>query len=455
MLIDRLYNRAALATLGLLCLAGTAGAQQPTAARQSITLEQAIQIALERNPTLQIAENTSELDAIAVRQQKNSFLPNLSVTTQNSETVGRSFSQDEGKIITQTTNTTNTGLQSQFVVFNGYQNNALLAQARLNQTAGLADVSRSRQTVVFTVISNYLTLITQQEQLRVQQEALTSQVAQEAQIKAYVDAGARAISDLYQQQATTASSRLSLVQTQRALDLARIGLVRTLHLDPMQNYDFQIPALSDAAVTVAAIDLPSISERALAQRADVAAAQTRVSAAEQQLRVAKATRYPALSLTVGYSSAYTTANDAGFFDQLNNRRGGQVGLGLSLPIFDRQASALARQRANIQMENARINLESARQNVSIEVRTAYLDLQSAQEQLNAAEAQLRAATLALQTSQQRYNVGAANLVELTQAQLAQVRAASDMVNARYGLVFQTRLIDYYLGNIAVPETATR
>ena len=44
-------------------------------------------------------------------------------------------------------------------------------------------------------------------------------------------------------------------------------------------------------------------------------------------------------------------------------------------------------------------------------------------------------------------MGAASLVELTQARTARLRAASDLVSARYRLVFQSRLMDYYLGGM--------
>jgi outer membrane protein len=63
--------------------------------------------------------------------------------------------------------------------------------------------------VAFTVASNFLALVQQQEQLRVQRENLAAQEAQEKQIKAFVDAGSRPISDLYQQQATVAAARRS------------------------------------------------------------------------------------------------------------------------------------------------------------------------------------------------------------------------------------------------------
>ena len=449
------YKNALLIALVGIAAAGSASAQQPAPAAQRpvqvITLEQAIEIGLERNPTLQIAENTSELDAITVRQQQMSFLPNLNANTSTSQSYGRAFNQDEGRIVNQTTSSVSGGLQSSVTLFNGFSNNASLAQARLNQSAGVHEVARSRQTVVFTVMSNYLALIEQQEQVAVQQENLAAQQAQEAQIQAYVDAGARPISDLYQQQATTANSQLGVVQARRALELARMALIRTLHLDPLQEYRFEQPALGDTTGAAAAVDVAALAARALASRPDLSAAQTRVAAAQQQMRIASASRWPSVSLSMGYNSSFNTANDDPFFDQLDARRGGSFGLGFSLPVFDRNASRLARQRAAIQVENAQINLENARQTVAIEIRTAALDLQSTQEQLRVAELQPRAADLALQTTQQRYNVGAANIVELTLARAARVQAASDLVNARYGLTFQSRLMDYYLGNLAAGE----
>jgi outer membrane protein len=116
-------------------------------------------------------------------------------------------------------------------------------------------------------------------------------------------------------------------------------------------------------------------------------------------------------------------------------------------LFDRGSTDLATQRAQINEENARLELKNRQQQIGLEVRRAYLDYQAAVQQLDAAEAQLRAAALALQTSQQRYNVGAATLLEVTQARATQLQAASGLVTARYGLLFQRTLIGYYVGDL--------
>jgi outer membrane protein len=66
---------------------------------------------------------------------------------------------------------------------------------------------------------------------------------------------------------------------------------------------------------------------------------------------------------------------------------------------------------------------------------------------------VRSAELALSASQDRYEAGASTLVELTQARATQVQAASSLVTARYNLLFQRTLMDYYVGDIDPKQLA--
>jgi outer membrane protein len=429
----------------LFAAAPALGAQ--AAPQQTITFDDAIRIALRQNTALQQANNAAELNSADVRQQRLSFLPDLRFSTSTGQSYGRTFSEDEGRIINETTQSLNAGVQSSVTLFNGLTNIASLRSAQLGEEAGERNVQREEQTVAFTVASNFLALVQQQEQLRVQRENLAAQQAQEAQIKAYVDAGSRPISDLYQQQAAVAAQRSQVVNAERALELAKVDLMQTLQLDPRGNYAFAPPALDTTSRVTARFDLDSLLTRALSRRSDLFAQQSLVSAAAQDVKAAKGSRWPSLSLSAGYNSAYNSATDLAFSDQFNQRRGGSISLGVSIPLFDRGSTALAAQRAEISEENTRLELKDRQQQIGLEVRRAYLDYQAATQQLDAAEAQLRAAQLALESSLQRYNVGAATLLEVTQARAAQLEAASALVTARYGLLFQRTLIGYYVGDL--------
>jgi len=453
-MLSSMYRRT-LATLlmtGLLAVAREPlGAQQPVGRSAPpatvVTFDQALKLALTQNTGIKQAQNAAALNSTAVTQSKLAFLPNLSISANTAQNYGRNFSQTDGQIINTTTNTLNTGLSSSVTLFDGMKNVANLKSAQLDERAGEQDLSRAKQTAVFTVASNYLVLVTQQQQLAVQQQNLAAQEALENQISQFVKAGSRPVSDLYQQQASVASARAGVVTAQNAVELAKVDLIQTLQLNPRGTYDFQAPAMPNAAAADASFNLDSLLDRAFAQRPDLGAVTSRVDAAQQDVRAASASKWPTVSLTGGYNSGVSTAADVSFLDQLNQRRGGSIAVGISIPLFDRGATQTATERAQIQADNAKLALETQRQQVALEVRRAYLDYEAARQQLAAADAQQKAAALATTTTQQRYQVGAATLVELSQARATQVQAQSAFINASNNVVFQQSLMSYYTGEL--------
>ena len=445
-------NKATFAAL-LAALAGVLGAPVTLAQSRIITFDEAVNIALEQNASLKQAETAAKLDTVGVSEARMQFVPNLMLNTGTSQNYGRNFDQSEGRIINESSRSANLGLSSGVVVFDGFGNTASLREAKLAEAASQLDVQRTRETVIFTVASNFLSLIQQREQLRVQRENLSAESALEEQIQSYVNAGARTIADLYQQQANVASARFAVVTAERAAELTKVDLMQTLQLDPQGIYEFQAPPPESLASAGEPADLTILLERAYAQRSDLDAQQSRVDAADQGIRIARSGYWPRVSLNAGYNSGYTSSSEFDFIDQLDQRRGGSVNLGVSIPLFDRNSVQIASRRAELRKENARIAFESQLNDVGLQVRRAHLDHRAAQEQLSAAEAQQRAAELALQAAQDRYQAGASTLVELSQSRALQVQAASSLVSARYNLLFQRTLMDYYVGDLDAARSA--
>ena len=439
---------AALATLALnnVVVAQNAPPASVSGAR-IISFQEAIRIALEQNTSVRAAKNASALGQVGVSEAKSQFLPNLTASTTGAENYGRSFDQNSGQLVNQSTQSVSMGVNSGVVLFDGFGNIAQLRSAKLSNAASEQELHRARETVAFSVASQFLALIQRQEQLRVQRENLQAVTELERQIQTFVDNGARTIADLYQQQASVASARFAVVDAERTAELAKVDLMQTLQLDPTAIYEFEPREDSTAAAASQQFDLGLLQTRASGQRIDLKAEQARVDAADQNVRVARSNRWPTLSLNAGYSSTYNSASTGAFTDQLDDRRGGSMSLGISVPIFDRFATSNATRRAEIQADNERLNLENLQQDVALQVRRAHLDFNAAQEQLVVAQAQVRAAEQSLQATQERYTAGASTLVEVTQARAAQVQAASALVFARFNLQFQRTLIDYYTGDL--------
>jgi len=417
-----------------------------------IELPEAIQIALQQNSTLRRAENASALDHVAVSQAQMSFAPDLRLSVSGSRNYAWSSEKDDpgtwdDESASSSSSSARAGLSSGMVLFDGLANVADLQRARLEEDAGLLELERARQTVIFQVMTGWLSMIEAQEQVRVREENLSAQEDQERQVRALVEGGARPISDLYQQQAAVASARLTLVQARRTYELACVDLVQQLQLDPTAAYDFVVPPLPEDEGEGTEPDQRALLELALARRADLNATEILEQAAGQREKSAKAGRWPSLSLSASLSAGYSDSDSGNLLDQFGDRQSGSVGLSLSMPLFDRRATSSAIEQARVSRVNARLALADARQDVALQVRRAVLDVNAAREQLRAADARMRAAQQALEANEERYAAGAATLFEVTLARTDWVSAVSERVRARYNLLWQKRLLDYYVGDL--------
>ncbi len=490
-----LMMAAAVLAAGRAAQAQQAQNERPEA--QTITLGEATRIALEQNTTLKRAQSDARLRGTITTRERMDFLPNLQISSSGTRTFGRSFSQEEGAIINETSNFFGAEASANVDLFNGFEKFASLRRARLEETASTLRLERTRQDVVFQVFDGFTTLQQNRQLAEVRAQELEAQRELLEQVEALVEVGRRPVSDLYQQQAATAEARAALAAAQREVTLTETQLIQVLQLDPSGTYAFKAPALADSSALGsvqelgpveegAAYRLDRLLEQALARRADLGAADVSADAAEQGVRAARSGYWPSLAVGVGYGSDWSgnallpvsgtgtdprtitvTPDDGGppatltvpgtgtdpafeqpaFLEQLDQRRGGSVRLSLSFPVFDRLETRTQVEEAQVQALNARYDLQDQQQQIALQVRQALADYRSAQTQLEATTERLEAARRAQEAARRRYELGAATFVEVTEALTEFVTARSARVRARYDVLLAQTLINYYTGGL--------
>lgn len=418
---------------------------------RTISIDEAVDIALERNVTLRQASNNLDAQSAQVLAERGDFLPDLGVSLTPVQRYGTTFDQTAGAFTSEQTQSFSGTVRTNLNLFNGFADVASLNQAQNTLEQRSQTVERTRQTVVFDVVSTFLDVISNREQIRIREENLESQQQQLDQIREFTRVGSRPISDLYQQEAAVAQAEFQLLQAERQLQLSRTRLIQTLQLDPFGQYDFVVAELDEETALVPdSYELERLMREAFSRRADLKAQELAISATRQGVRVAQSSYWPSITLSGSVSGNYSsTTEDAlgvGFSDQIfDDRRSESLVLSVNVPLFNRFQTRNQVQQAQVRHENARLDLEALQQDVALQVRQAYLDYQTAAKNLDVTAKQLRAAERALQAAEERYDVGAATLVELSQVRADYVQAASDRVNARYNFVFQEKLIEYYTG----------
>ena len=419
---------------------------------QKITLQEAINIAVENNYQLKQAENNLELADANILNSMADFLPSINGSSTASRGVGRTFNSNTGQIEDNPNNSFSMSVSASMPIFMGFQNINGLRNSQQTKISREESLKRAKESLIFTTATNFLQVILTRELLEIDKENLATSIKQLEQVQAQVEVGSRAAVDLYNQQAQVANDELTITQRENTLSINELQLIRQLQIDPLGNYEFVNPKAGVENVITMDYDLEALISEALVGRADIRSEEASIEALKYSLYATQGNILPSLTFSTSLSTSWDERiKEAGvnfndqFFDQNIYR---SFRLNLSIPIFNNLDRKYSIQSSKIQLKNAKLTLDNSKLEVVQEVTQAYNDYVSYKKQKEATAKSLFASEKAFETQQERYNVGASTLIELSQAQATYTTAQSNYTQVLYNLIFQEKLLDYYLGKLS-------
>ena len=222
-----------------------------------------------------------------------------------------------------------------------------------------------------------------------------------------------------------------------------------------------------------------IYQEALKHFGSILGSQYRVSAAEKNLSASKGNLYPQLTLNAqagtNYASNYLTYAQSGtiigqqpvgytsqrdtvfqpvyginssvipFNNQFNNNLRQSVSLNLTLPFFNAWQGQYAVRQAKINLYTQQLSKYNAELTLKQNVYKAHNDAINSIQKYYAAQRAADAAQRALDFAKKRYDLGLTTTVDFLVTQNSNFTAASNLLGAKYDLIFKLKVIDYYLG----------
>ena len=431
-------------------------AQMPA---QTLTLDEAIRIALERNiDVVQTFNNIASADA-AVRSAWGDYLPTVSATggwtRGQRSSLGNTvyFVPGVGPVEQQSETFTtskqwSTGASASLTVFDGLSREANLSSAKSRQAVAERNSERARQAIVNYVVSGYLNVLRNEQLVKVSEENLKRDQRQLERITESNRVGALSLADVYRQQSQVASDELELINTQNNYAKASADLVALIGLDPYMTYEFHDASLAmklDSTDTDATVqqyrDLIAVTRRAMSARPDFEAARLNLESASSGVTASMGSYYPSVSIFGQYG------NFSEYLDKLMLNKNYQVAWGFSLRwnLFDGFLREQQVESARVQERNAQVTYAQAEKDISVEVRKALLDLEAAKKSWEVSEKALVSAREDRKIAEERYNLGAGTLLDLLVANASYVNAEAARVNAISGFFIARHNMEYMLG----------
>lgn len=423
-----------LRTLALaLCATLAANAQSPfsgsvpdpqaAAAAQSLTLREAIRLALKNNLGAILAgENSREARGrhqVALSQLLPRLDARISQSSIQANLAAYGFSSFPG-------------INSVVGPYSLFDSRALLTQQVLNlqaldrskagaenERAALLDAQDARDSVVLVAAALYLDALTGASRIQAAEARVAAAQALYDQAVSFNKAGVVPGIDVLRADVQLKAQHQRLIAYRNDFEKQKLRLARAIGLP-----DGTPLRLADSMPSADSSALPKVDDaiaQALSTRLDYRALQSRVKAAELARRSASAGKLP----TIGFAGDYGANGKA----PDNSHGSFSVGVALQVPVFDGGRVKGEELEADAALSRLRAGLADLRSKIEFEVRSAELDLQAAADQLEVARGVTDVSRRQLEQARDRFAAGVTNNLEVVQAQETLALADEDLIRS--------------------------
>ena len=404
---------------------------------QPLTLEQCIQIGLEKSTSMRNARLNLAIQELRVKTSRADYFPRIfsNGNYDFSDRIDFGFEPENY----------NLGLGAQYTIWDNGQREGGFAQAKESLSAIVSRNEGIKQSLILQITEAYYDVLQFQALVEVSEQNLARAQENTQRTKDFVAAGSLIPADVATAELQEGNNRLALLQNQNSLQVAKARLPRLLGLDPgvlitvTEDESFQ---LYQQRGTIERIEIPveEAIQTALDNRPEFKETEAQLRSQEWSLTLSKLQRWPRLNADVDYN--------VNLDDYLRERenfsdfRSWSAGVSLNFTLFDGGILGNRVKELTMQLEQARENASDLERSVALDVRQSYLNLKRSEESVDISKTQVVNAQLSLEVIQGRFDVDKAILLELLDAQTSYAQALTNEVNTFYDYkIAQTRLQD--------------
>lgn len=394
---------------------------------QPLSLPDAINLALQKNYDLRIARNVVDINRINNHIGTAGGLPTVSGNASDQESVANINQRlNTGTEISRTgaaVNALNANVTGSQLLYNGFRVRYTKNRLEVLQQQSEQQLAAQIQNTIAGVMVRYYDVVRQQRYILTLQQSIGLSEKQLEIVQAKQNVGLANNADLFQSQIDLNTRKQDLQAQQLALSQAQTDLLAWLDVEADSTVVITDSILLDQNVQLAAV------LSGLPQNPEITILNQEININELIEKEVAAQRYPSLRANAGIN--YGRNQSAGGQLLLNQSYGPFIGLSLAVPIYNGGIFKRQQQTASIVTQNSRLQ----RENVLLDYRALALrtyqayasSLQQIETQQNTYDISAQLVNLSLQ----RFELAAATIIELREAQKSFEDAAFRLVDLRY------------------------
>ena len=445
------------------------------------TLKQCIDSSIVNNLNLRQSVNNIELNRISYKQSKNNLLPAINGNVTEGLSIGRTLDQYSGAYQTGTVWTTSGSIGFSQNLFSGLQYLNAIKQNELIFRSSKFDLEDAKFNLTISVVNAFLQVLYTGEAIKIARNQVSADSIQLQTTSDLEYVGKKTQSDLLQIRSQLTSDKYALVNASSQWKITKVNLQQLMNLPVSEAFDIDYSTPIEPNIKKLE-DISSIYSQSLSFQPIIKSDALKTESADYAIRVAKGAYYPQLMLkgavgtdyssyakqsstsvnntleNIGYLQSNpseivmgnipvqtTKINNYPFGNQLGDNFNGMLSIGLSVPILNYLQVRNNVKRQQVNLSNTRLNEELAKVNLRKTLEQVYANAQNSEAQYTSANEEVEANKAAYDISVVKYKEGKMIASELILQKNAYQKALSDYLQAKYALLFNTRILDYYRG----------
>jgi outer membrane protein TolC len=278
----------------------------------------------------------------------------------------------------------------------------------------------SRNIVVLAAVSAYLQAATAASHVEVAKAELASATTFFHLMEDRVHREVSPDIDLIRAKVAMQTAEQALALREVGLEKSKLSLARVIGLHVAQQFSLTDAIHYQAKDTTT---LDTLVQQAVARRQDLQAAEQRVKEAEEAVNAASAERLPSLGIHAYYGGY--GINPGTFYGNYT------VSGTIKVPVFTGRAIQSDIDAAKARLVKARAEYQDLRERTEFDVRTSYLDFMAADKSVQVADGNRQLARDGMRQSEDRFNAGVAQSLEVIQAQSVVAQAEDNYISSMF------------------------
>jgi outer membrane protein TolC len=382
-----------------------------------LTLDQAIEIALSDNPTIEVAEQTVELKKISDKETVLGLLPEASLSGAYTRTIKKQTMVMNGmKFQVGIPNQYQGGLTVSLPVFAP----ALYKSMKLTKTdvaLAVEQARASKQDLVNQVTKAFFQMLLAQDSYAVLERSYALAEANFNIVKAKFEQGRVSEYDKISAEVQMRNLQPSVISARNAVELSRLQLVVLMNIEPETDFvlDGNLGDYEEAVFAgVLTADSTSLKNNTSLLQMDM-----NTKMLQQSLSLNKQSFAPVVALQFNYM--YTCMADDFEFKNYEWNPYSNVSLSVSIPLF-KYSNFSAVKKTNLQINQLMVNRNYAARQLAMQQQSYLNSMAASAEQVSSNKEAIVQAQKGRDIAEKLYEVGRGTVLELNSAEVALTQA---------------------------------